>query len=135
MPRAVPLLLLALLVSACGTARTAAPDPEAPSDVRLDGVSILGAWRAVGAPDDAQADADLRAGVLERTLVVNPRRYVTLTGIDRRVSEERVTYRGRLSGRSLRFDDLDGTATLRIQGTRLVLTDPGGRRTVYRRSR
>ena len=135
MRRAVPLLLCALLASACGTSRTAGPDPEAPADVRLDGVSILGAWHAVGAPDDARADADLRSGTLERTLVVNPRGYVTLTGVDRRVSAERVTYRGRLNGHTLRFDGLDGAARLAVQGTRLVLTDPHGRRTVYRRNR
>lgn len=127
-------LALALLVSACAT-QQAGPAPDGPQDVRLDGVSIIGAWQAVGAPDDAQADADLRSGTLERTLVVNPRGYVTLTGVDRRASAQRVTYRGRLTGHALRFDDLEGTATLGVQGTRLVLTDPRGRRTVYRRNR
>lgn len=132
---ALPLALLALLVSACGPSKPAGPAPDGPRDVRLDGVSILGAWRAIGAPDDAQADTDLRKGLLERTLVINPRGYVTLTGVDRRVSDERVAYRGRLNGRALRFDDLDGEATLRVEGPRLVLTDPAGRRTVYRRNR
>ena len=126
------LALLLLLAGCTATERSAGPAPE--GDVVIDGASVLGAWEAVGAPDQAGVDADLRNGVLTRRLVFNPYGRVTLSGEDRRAGAGLTTFRGRVSGRAVTFEGLDGAArvAVRADGT-LVLTDPGGNRTVYRR--
>jgi hypothetical protein len=127
-------LLAALLLAGC--APTAPTAPTAASDVVLDGVSVLGAWEAIGAPDQPEVDSDLRSGQLTRMLVINPYGRVTLSGEDRRAGTGRTSYEGRLRGRSLTFEGLPGTATLEARtNNRLVLTDPGNNRTVYRRRR
>lgn len=100
----------------------------------LDGAVLSGRWDAVAALDDADANADLQSGDLVRQLVFYPLGRVVLTGIDRSVSDARRTFEGRVSGRSLQFDAFDGAATLRMDGGRLVLTDPRGQRTVYERA-
>lgn len=136
----VPLLGGALLLlAACAPVPPPADPSPAPApgrDVVLDGVSLLGAWDAVGAPDQPDIDADLRNGILSRSLIFNPGHRVTLAGVDRRAGGQRVTYEGRLEGREVTFEGLPGRARLEVRrdGT-LVLTDPGGNRTVYRRSR
>ncbi len=123
---------LAVLPGCTATGSTAEVAPE--GDVVIDGVSVLGAWEAVGAPDQAGVDADLRNGALTRRLVFNPYGRVTLSGEDRRAGTGLTAFRGRVSGRTVTFEGLDGTARVatRTDGT-LVLTDPGGNRTVYRR--
>jgi hypothetical protein len=127
-------LLAALLLAAC--APTAPTAPTAASDVVLDGISVLGAWEAIGAPDQPEVDSDLRNGQLTRMLVINPYGRVTLSGEDRRAGTGRTSFEGRLRGRSLTFEGLPGTATLEARtSNRLVLTDPGKNRTVYRRRR
>lgn len=130
---ALPLVLFLFLAACAPTAPTA---PTAASDVRVDGVSILGAWNAVGAPDQSDVDSDIRSGQLTRMLVFNPYGRVTLTGEDRRAGTGRISYEGRITGRNVRFDELPGQARvdMRSDGT-LALTDPGGNRTIYRRRR
>lgn len=126
---------LLLFIAGCASApHGSSPSDSASSDVLLEGQSILGAWVAVGAPDQADIDDDIREGILTRMLVVNPYGRVTLTGEDRRENAGQVTYEGRLAGSRLAFDDLPGVARLELRDTRtLQMTDPGGNRTVYRR--
>lgn len=137
MPR---LLLLAalLLPPLAGCAQTGASSDTAPAstsgDVVVDGVSILGAWSAVGALDEPDVDDDLRSGMLTETLVVNPRGRAVLSGEDRRAETGLQRFEGRISGNRLTFDALPGTATIAVRNDgRLVITDPRGNRTVYER--
>ena len=131
----LPILLLPfLLLAACAPIEPVTPPPG--TDVRLDGTSILGAWNAIGAPDQADVDTDLRRGVLTRMLVFNPYGRVTLSGHDRRAGGGSTSFEGRLRGDSVTFEGLSGTARLALRDRNtMVLTDPGGNRTVYRRSR
>jgi hypothetical protein len=125
-------LLPALLLAACAPIETTAPIP-AGSDVRLDGTSILGAWMAVGAPDQAEIDQDIRRGLLTRMLVFNPYGRVTLSGTDQRAGGGSTSFEGRVNGDRVTFNDLPGTARLALRDhNTLVLTDPAGNRTVYR---
>lgn len=125
-------ILAAALLAAC--APRPAVSPTAESDVRVDGVSVLGAWDAIGAPDQPDIDRDIRRGTLTRTLIFNPYNRVRLLGEDRREGSGLVTYDGRLQANRLTFEGLPGTATLRLRNANtLELTDPGGNRTVYRR--
>jgi hypothetical protein len=128
-----PLLLAAaLLIVGCAPAAPTAPTAE--SDVRLGNVSILGAWDATGAPDQADVDRDLRDGTLTRMLVFNPYGRVTLSGTDRREGTGRISFEGRVNGDRLTFNDLPGTARLALRNNRtLEMTDPQGNRTIYRR--
>jgi hypothetical protein len=136
-----PLLALALLAAGCASSRTDAPkgdpmerDEIVERDVLVDGVSLLGVWRAVGALDEPDVDNDLRSGMLTETLVINPRGRATLTGEDQRAGTGRVTLDGRISGNRLTFDGLPGAATIDVRSDgRIVVTDPRGRRTVYER--
>ncbi len=122
---------LLLLLAACAPQPVSSPDI---SDVRIDGTSILGAWDAVGAPDQADVDRDLRAGTLSRMLVFNPYGRVTLSGIDRRAGTSRVVFEGRIRGNRVTFDELPGTATVSLRNRNsLEFADPNGNRTVYRR--
>jgi len=124
-------LLAGLLLSGCAPAPTATVTT---GDVQLDGVSILGAWGAIGAPDQADVDSDLRRGVLTRTLVFNPYGRVTLMGHDRREGTGSVSFEGRVRGGQVTFDELPGTAQVALRNSRtMVFTDPRGNRTIYRR--
>lgn len=130
------LVLLPLLVVLSACAPTAPTGLSAERDVVVDGVSILGSWDAIGAPDQADVDSDLRTGQLTRMLVFNPGGRVTLTGEDRRAGTGRTTFRGQISGRTVTFDELPGRAIVDVRSSnRLVLTDPAGNRTVYQRRR
>ena len=111
----------------------AAPAPP-PSDVRLDGVSILGGWYAVEVLDDPAATRDLEAGTLEMTLLVGPNGRATLTGHDRREGEGPVTFSGRITDNKIAFEGMEGAGTLLLNGRRLILRDPRGRSTAYVRS-
>lgn len=132
------LTIAALLLFLAGCA-TPAHGPSSSSDpavrdVLLDGVSVLGAWVAIGAPDQADIDEDLREGVLTRMLVINPYGRVVLSGEDRRENSGQISYEGRLAGSRLAFDDLPGIARLELRDNRtLQMTDPGGNRTIYRK--
>lgn len=124
--------LLGLLITGC------APDPQRTivdaGDVRVDGHSVLGAWNAIGAPDQAEIDRDLRSGMLSRMLVFNPYGRVTLSGSDRREGSGAVTFEGRIRGNEITFADLPGTARVSLRNHRtLEFTDPRGNRTIYRR--
>jgi len=137
MHRTLPFLaaLLLVLAGCAQTGTTSGPSSPAPSgDVVVDGVSILGVWNAVGALDESDVDADLRNGMLSRTLVINPRGRVVLTGEDARAGTGRESFEGRISGNRLTFEQLPGAATIAVRNDgRLVLTDPRGNRTVYER--
>ncbi|CAN5550825.1 hypothetical protein BH23BAC4_BH23BAC4_10600 [soil metagenome] len=119
------------------TATRSAPDRPAPPASApyavFDGVTLSGAWDAIAALDDRDVDRDLETGVLERQLVFYPGSRIVLTGVDRRAGGDRVTYQGMMEGRNVRFENLPGTATLRGDSGRLVLTDPASRRTVFAR--
>ena len=109
-------------------ARPAATRPT--SDAELP----LGRWIAVDVVGDAEASRDLARGTLEKVLVVNPGGHVILRGVDRAESADPVSFTGTLVGRIVRFAELPGAATLVREGTRLVLTDPAGRRTRFVRA-
>jgi hypothetical protein len=91
----------------------------------------VGRWVAVDVVGDAEASRDLARGTLEKVLVVNPGGHVILRGVDRARSADPVSFTGTLVGRIVRFAELPGAATLVREGTRLVLTDPSGRRTRF----
>lgn len=100
----------------------------------VDGVPVVGRWLALAVVGDAAATADLTFGRLEKVLVVQPGGMVTLRGTDRVLGQGRdAQFTGRLTGARLRFADLPGTATLRVDGRRLVVTDPRGVETLYLR--
>jgi hypothetical protein len=129
----IPLLLAGLLVlPACAPMGPTAPTAQ--SDVVVDGVSLLGRWDIIGAPDQPDVDTDIRSGQFTQMLVFNPYGRVTLTGEDRRAGTGVVAYEGRISGRNLTLEGRPGTATITVRSqTRLEMTDPRGNRTVYRR--
>ena len=91
----------------------------------------VGRWIAVDVVDDADQTADLRRGVLEKTLVINPGGHVILRGVDRAPGGGTAAFTGRLIGRVVTFAELPGAAYLAREGTRLVLIDPTGRRTRF----
>ena len=140
---------VALFVVGCATPeRTAGPgraatppsssepaEAPSPSDVTLDGVSILGAWYAVEVIGDSDMSNDLRTGTLEMTLIVGPNGRATMTGTDRREGSGPVTFSGRITDNRILFDGMDGAGTLLMNGRRLVLRDPRGRSTAYIRTR
>lgn len=108
----------------------AAGAPE--RDVVVDGVSVVGRWRAVEVADDPQATRDLRDGTLEIVLVVNPTGHAILRGADRRDGGGTpAAYSGRLDGDRLALRGLPGAAHVAVWGRHLVLDDPRGRRTVF----
>ena len=109
--------------------------PLAPADVVLDGVSLVGAWYAVERVGDVQATRDYEDGTLETTLLVEPNGRAVLTGIDRREGDGAVTFLGQITTNRLSFEGMDGAGTLFMNGRRLVLRDPSGRRTVFLRGR
>jgi hypothetical protein len=128
------IVFLGLGLAACAPAAVEAP--ASAGDVRIEGVSILGAWDAIGSPDQPQVDRDLRSGMLTRLLVFNPHGRVTLSGTDRRAGTGHISYPGTIRGDRLTFDELPGTATVRLRNQQtLEVIDPAGNRTVYRRRR
>lgn len=131
--RFLPLaLLLGLAAAGCAPQPAIAPAPA--GDVRLGGISLLGTWDAIGAPDQPDVDRDLRNGMLTRVLVINPRGRVTLSGVDRRAGTGHVTFQGRIDGERLTFAELPGTATVSVRNPSMIeVRDPRGNRTVYRR--
>lgn len=101
----------------------------------VDGVPVVGRWLALRVVGDEAATADLTFGRLDKVLVVQPGGAVTLRGTDRVMGQGRdAQFTGRLTGSRLRFADLPGTATLRVEGHRLVVRDPRGVETVYLRA-
>lgn len=138
---------LALLVVGCsqtqpvaeqsappGTASVNNPPPGGGAgirDVTIQGVSILGTWYAVEVLEDAGATHDLELGTMEMTLLVQPNGRSTLTGVDRREGDGRVSFNGIIEGTRISFDGMDGNGTLSMSGRRLILRDPRGRSTVY----
>ncbi len=128
--------LAALLLVLAGPALAQTHIGPASRDVRVDGQSVVGRWRAVEVIGDAAATADLGRGSLTTTLVVNPTGHVILRGVDRRQGRGAPSaFSGRLDGRRLRLRDLDGEAEVGMFGSRLFLVDPRGRRTVFVRER
>lgn len=106
---------------------------ERPTPVSVD--RLVGRWIAVDVVGDAEATRDLRRGSLEKVLVVNPGGHVLLRGVDRaRGRGAAESFSGRLVGDRLRFDSLAGAASLTVEGTRLLLTDPTGRVTRFVRA-
>jgi hypothetical protein len=133
------LLVFAALAGGCSTTRTSStgegePTVTARGDVTVDGVSVLGAWRAVEVVGDAQATRDLQNGTMEQTLLVGSNGRATLTGVDRREGGGPVSFSGRITGSRVTFAGMEGAGTLVMSGHQLVLRDPGGRSTVFVRS-
>jgi hypothetical protein len=125
-PRFSLLFLLAALLTGC--ASLAGTGPE------LDGTRIAGVWDAVAAPDDPDRNRAIQNGTLTEQLLVHRDGRIILQGEDRTEGAGPVRYDGTLDGRTARFDELDGAAELAVEGDgRLRLTDPRGRRTLYRR--
>ena len=146
MPRLALFVTLVLALAGCATQSstvqtggTSGGDPmQRPEiverDVIVDGVSLLGVWKAIGALDEPEVDDDLRRGLMTETLVVNPRGRAVLSGEDDRAAAGHLSYEGQISGNLLAFRDLDGAARLNVRSDgRLIVTDPLGRRTVYER--
>ena len=141
LPLVLPLLLVLGPLAGCGGVAAippgvpgeAPPPGETGADVRIDGVSVVGAWRAVAVQGDAEATRDLESGTLQTTLTIAPGGGATLTGVDRRAGGEPVTLRGRVEGRRLAFEGRPSSGILRVEGRRLLLEDPFGRTTVYAR--
>lgn len=133
MRRLAAFLLVALAVGASGPA-SAQVTPE--RDVRLEGRSVVGRWRAVELVGDGEATEDLREGTLTTALVINPTGHVILRGSDRRQGGGAATsFSGQVEGGRVHFRDLPGEAEIEILGGRLHLVDPYGRRTVFVRER
>lgn len=138
MPRLIALGLLLAFLSLIGCAPTHATlDPEPPTDsageqhLPEDDGSVYGTWYAVEIRGDAQATRDLREDILERTLIIRHRGQVILTGVDRRVNNDPITYAGDLIGNQVYLRGLSGSATVRREGPHLTLTTPGGETTVF----
>ncbi len=93
--------------------------------------SSVGRWIAVDVAGDEEQTRDIRTGVLEKTLVVNPGGHVILRGVDRAAGGGTVSFSGTLVGRVLTFAELPGAAILAHEGTRLLLIDPSGRQTRF----
>lgn len=102
-------------------------------DVVVDGRSVVGRWLALEVEGDARATRDLTDETLVKVLVVNPGGHAILRGVDRRAGAAPEAFTGDIAGGSLVFDGLPGTARLELDGRRLVLTDPLGRRTRFLR--
>ena len=107
-------------------------------DVVIGGRSVVGRWLALRVEGDRRATRDLADETLVKVLVINPGGFATLRGIDRRAGAAPEVFVGdvirtRGSAAALAFDGLDGAAGLALEGRRLVLTDPLGRRTVFLR--
>ena len=128
---ALPALLVfcaAVLLAGCSTLGLGAPGPE------LDGTRIAGVWDAVSAPDDAARNRGLQNGTLTEQVLIYRDGRIALQGEDSVDGAGPVRYEGRLDGRTARFDGLEGMAELAVESDgRLRLTDPRGRRTIYRR--
>ncbi len=91
----------------------------------------VGRWIAVDVVGDDEQTRDIRTGVLEKTLVVNPGGHVILRGVDRAAGGGTASFSGTLVGRVLTFAELPGAAILAHEGTRLLLIDPSGRQTRF----
>ena len=102
-------------------------------DVVVGGRSVVGRWLALEVEGDARASRDLADETLVKVLVVNPGGRAILRGVDRRVDAAPEVFLGSLADGDLAFDGLDGAARLELDGRRLVLTDPRGRRTRFLR--
>ena len=135
-----PRFIVALLVlSGCAPTRPVparpAPPPRATAPVTVAAVPTdaarIGRWIAVDVLGDEAQTRDIRTGVLEKTLVVNPGGHVILRGVDRAPGGGTASYSGTLVGRVLTFADLPGAAILAHEGTRLILIDPSGRQTRF----
>ena len=125
---ALPLVFsLAALLAGCSTLGLNT-GPE------IDGARVAGIWDAVAAPDDADRNRALQSGALAEQLLIHRDGRIILQGEDEAVGGGPVRYDGQLAGRMARFTGLDGAAELAVEGDgRLRLTDPRGRRTLYRR--
>ena len=125
---ALPLVFsLAALLAGCSTLGLST-GPE------INGTQVAGIWDAVAAPDDADRNRALQSGALAEQLLIHRDGRIILQGEDEAVGGGPVRYDGQLTGRTARFDGLDGAAELAVEsGDRLRLTDPRGRRTLYRR--
>lgn len=134
MPRLFALLLLVAAGPVLAQSTVSAVQPA--RDVRIDGQSVVGRWRAIEVARDPGATADLQRGTLTMTLVVNPTGHVILRGADRREGRGAPSaFSGRLTDTRLELTGLDGTAEVEMFGWRLHLVDPRGRRTVFVRDR
>lgn len=142
MPVPIRAAALAMLVlSGCAATRPAPlPAPAAPPPVRTAApvsaavpidTAKVGRWIAVDVLGDDAQTRDIRTGVLEKTLVVNPGGHVILRGVDRAPGGGTASYTGTLVGRVLTFAELPGAAILAHEGTRLILIDPSGRQTRF----
>ena len=138
-PRRLAVLLVVL--SGCAATRPAPlpartpPSPartaaRAPARVPVDTAKV-GRWIAVDVLGDDAQTRDIRTGVLEKTLVINPGGHVILRGVDRAPGGGTASYTGTLVGRVLTFAELPGAAILAHEGTRLILIDPSGRQTRF----
>ncbi len=139
-PRRLVVLLLVLggcaeMRPAPPPARTAPPPASAGATAQQvvvpDDADKVGRWIAVDVLGDDAQTRDIRTGVLEKTLVVNPGGHVILRGVDRAPGGGTASYTGTLVGRVLTFADLPGAAILAHEGTRLILIDPSGRQTRF----
>jgi hypothetical protein len=101
------------------------------ADVRVDGISILGAWRAVEVSGDARATRDLADGRVEESLVVGSNGRAFLARVDHGAGGASASASGRITGNRVRFDGAAGPGTLLMSGRRLLLRDADGRSTVF----
>ncbi len=134
-----PLAVFLLVLGGCAPTRPPAPaatrQPVAAPAARATPVTAdappVGRWIAVDVLGDEAQTRDIRTGVLEKTLVVNPGGHVILRGVDRAPGGGTASYTGTLVGRVLTFAELPGAAILAREGTRLVLIDPSGWQTRF----
>ena len=106
---------------------------SAERDVVVGGRSVVGRWLALAVEGDARATRDLTDETLVKVLVVNPGGHAILRGVDRRADAAPEVFTGAIEGGELAFDGLPGAARLELDGRRLVLADPLGRRTRFLR--
>ena len=145
MSRSPRLAALLLAVAGCAPTRPPSAVRTEPAGVFSPAVApvrttpataetAIGRWIAVDVVGDDEQTRDIRTGVLEKTLVVNPGGHVILRGVDRAPGGGTASFSGMLVGRVLTFAELPGAAILAHEGTRLLLIDPNGRQTRFIRA-
>ncbi len=142
MRRRLAVLLLALAscvspaeVRRAPAERSASVTPDvAPARTTPAAESSIGRWIAVDVVGDDAQTRDIRVGVLEKMLVVNPGGHVILRGVDRAPGGGTASFSGMLVGRVLTLEGIPSAAILAHEGTRLLLTDPAGRQTRFIRA-